>query len=527
MHPGGCSIVNAEMQQKQNSEDTATRIGIIGAGISGLSCAARLVRDLPETGAWHVHIIEKESRIGGRIETSVWQGHKIEIGPQWIHGWHGNPIARLADSLGLEVERLEPETVSTVDWQSGRRFDGHVSQLEIDFLTDIGALYGRMVTERAMDTNAAAVLRDLRAGSEGQAFEARFLKDSVREGIPTWLPLRRSLAGLAARGLRSLPSFRGCHGRLSDWMFEENLGVDMGVSPKLYSAKRVFWTAPIVMHLRRGDAVLPGGYDALPSGLLHWIKTRTRQRPNVTVSLHLGAAVDEWHLGERIEVPMRGERLSLSRLVVTWPGWVWAGKEHLADEAFRRSQAGIGVAHLARCHVKFRGDCPFPVTYTNIVGVEGSPIQWYRQAPDLMVGVAYGAAAQDLERVWRDDPDRIRAKLRSVFEVLRYPEILAVDMTSHSLRGGSYSFPKVGAEERALYPRDEDRRVLCAGEHCVPFAEPDTLMRLAAEDSSRSFPKVPLEQLLEVHPGFLAPSSTHSAFNSGIIAASKILESFP
>lgn len=53
--------------------------GIIGAGISGLSCA----RHLAEHG-WQVRIFEKSRSLGGRCATRAWNGHIVDHGAQFF-----------------------------------------------------------------------------------------------------------------------------------------------------------------------------------------------------------------------------------------------------------------------------------------------------------------------------------------------------------------------------------------------------------------------------------------------------------
>ena len=79
-----------------------TSVGIIGAGISGLAAARRLI----EQGVNDVIILETNSRIGGRIK-SVQIDDKngmedvVELGAQWIHGEQGNVALDIAKELDL------------------------------------------------------------------------------------------------------------------------------------------------------------------------------------------------------------------------------------------------------------------------------------------------------------------------------------------------------------------------------------------------------------------------------------------
>ena len=68
---------------------------IIGCGISGLSVAYHL---LLNGFAGRIIILESRPTIGGRISSTAtkYEGHRIELGANWIHGIMGNPIYQLA-----------------------------------------------------------------------------------------------------------------------------------------------------------------------------------------------------------------------------------------------------------------------------------------------------------------------------------------------------------------------------------------------------------------------------------------------
>jgi len=69
-------------------------IVVIGAGISGLSCAHHLIKN----GIKNIKILDAKDRIGGRVHT-VRPDEKFffEEGAQWIHGSDGNSIKKMAD----------------------------------------------------------------------------------------------------------------------------------------------------------------------------------------------------------------------------------------------------------------------------------------------------------------------------------------------------------------------------------------------------------------------------------------------
>ena len=60
---------------------------VIGAGISGLACAARLFQHQTRNGGiGSLKVLEARSRIGGRIGSVIINGCRLDTGANWIHG---------------------------------------------------------------------------------------------------------------------------------------------------------------------------------------------------------------------------------------------------------------------------------------------------------------------------------------------------------------------------------------------------------------------------------------------------------
>ena len=68
---------------------------VVGSGVAGLS-AARTLRAL---GA-RVTVVEARDRIGGRIHTDRSAGFPIELGASWVHGLAGNPLVPILRAAG-------------------------------------------------------------------------------------------------------------------------------------------------------------------------------------------------------------------------------------------------------------------------------------------------------------------------------------------------------------------------------------------------------------------------------------------
>lgn len=55
------------------------KIVVVGAGISGISFAAKLI----ENGFKNLVILEAENRIGGRVHTVPFASNVLDLGGQW------------------------------------------------------------------------------------------------------------------------------------------------------------------------------------------------------------------------------------------------------------------------------------------------------------------------------------------------------------------------------------------------------------------------------------------------------------
>jgi len=88
---------------------------IIGAGISGLTAAARLM----EHGVDDVVILEAEDRIGGRIHSVPFGAGVVDLGAQWVHGAKGNVIYDMAKPLGL-LDETSPSAVNNCLYRTSK-----------------------------------------------------------------------------------------------------------------------------------------------------------------------------------------------------------------------------------------------------------------------------------------------------------------------------------------------------------------------------------------------------------------------
>lgn len=103
-HPSYNSTVHAAYESgiiaaEAVFETSARKIGIVGAGMSGLAASDALVRQGYDVTVW-----EARDRIGGRIWTDSTLGIPLDLGASWIHGTDGNPLAELAQEQGVTTQ---------------------------------------------------------------------------------------------------------------------------------------------------------------------------------------------------------------------------------------------------------------------------------------------------------------------------------------------------------------------------------------------------------------------------------------
>ncbi|CAO2171201.1 unnamed protein product [Urochloa humidicola] len=74
------------------------RVVIVGAGVAGLAAAQRLCAAGGDQ--FDVTVVEAGARAGGRVLTSEFAGHRVEMGATWVQGVDGSPIHALARDAG-------------------------------------------------------------------------------------------------------------------------------------------------------------------------------------------------------------------------------------------------------------------------------------------------------------------------------------------------------------------------------------------------------------------------------------------
>lgn len=163
-HPSYNSTVHAAYETGIRAAEAirgtnTSRIGIVGAGISGLAAADDLIAH-----GYDVTIWEARARIGGRIWTDNSLGTPLDLGASWIHGIDGNPLFRLAQQQGIA-------TRPTSDSYITRGRDGrNISDDDYpDWLDNVVSVQHSAGADSA-DLNALAYVQDTDYGGDEVVF---------------------------------------------------------------------------------------------------------------------------------------------------------------------------------------------------------------------------------------------------------------------------------------------------------------------------------------------------------------------
>ncbi|WOL18620.1 hypothetical protein Cni_G27417 [Canna indica] len=101
----------------------ASKVIIVGAGMSGISAAKRLF----DLGVTDILILEATNHIGGRMRSTRFADLNVEMGANWVEGVNGkevNPIWEMAENVGLRTFRSDYSNLSSNTYgQNGKKHD--------------------------------------------------------------------------------------------------------------------------------------------------------------------------------------------------------------------------------------------------------------------------------------------------------------------------------------------------------------------------------------------------------------------
>lgn len=122
-------------------------LAIVGGGAAGIS-AARAARERELT----CMVLEASDQIGGRAHTIDWQGHALDLGATWLHSASRNPLGRLADQLGFDIDR------SPVPWRNQYRNLGYAEDEQAQSWAAMEAFTERLRNDPPPSDRASDVL---------------------------------------------------------------------------------------------------------------------------------------------------------------------------------------------------------------------------------------------------------------------------------------------------------------------------------------------------------------------------------
>ncbi|KAJ7980735.1 AMP-dependent synthetase/ligase [Quillaja saponaria] len=142
-----------------------TRIGIVGAGPSGLSAAYALAR----LGYCNVTVLEKYHTVGGMCESVEIEGKVYDLGGQVLAASSAPVIFHLANEIGAELEEMDSHKLALIDSSTGeyqdiKVADDYVSVISLtlelqDKAKDSGRIGVHAVSEFASDLTPAYLER--------------------------------------------------------------------------------------------------------------------------------------------------------------------------------------------------------------------------------------------------------------------------------------------------------------------------------------------------------------------------------
>ncbi len=422
------------------------RVVVVGAGAAGVTAAYLLTRFGLRTV-----VLEARHRPGGRVWTVRHGRTQLDLGPCWIHGIEGNPLAALVRRVGARLVQTDRTRI---------------------------ALYSRWRRRRV----PAEQLRKL------APFFLQLLLESkdVAFASPHDISLTRALLRTGIRYLFRLPSSLAVI-RWAWGAFELVMGTDTG------SLSARYWDQDL--DLTGGDWFVTSGYWTLFEPLLQ------------ELTVHYGMEVTEIRWGEDrpVELITRdGTQYVADRVVVTLPlGVLQQRRVRFVPDLpgwKRRAIGRLGFGCLNKVillfprvfwpaetdYVGFLPECPRGYSYfVNLQKLCGVP---------ALMGYVAGRLARRLERA-SDDETVARAlrPLRRTFGAVPEPEqVWLTRWASDPFACGSYSYIPVGAyggefdqlrapvANRLFFAGEATHRVFPGAVHGAVLSGVEAALRIAA-----------------------------------------------
>jgi monoamine oxidase len=233
-------------------------LAIVGAGAAGIS-AGRAAR---ERGLTCV-VLEASDRIGGRACTTEWHGHALDLGATWLHSADRNPLARLAEQAGFEIDR------APAPWRKQYKNLGYSEQEQAQSWAAMEAFAERLRAGPSGDRASNA----LEAGNAWNGFleslngylnGTSLANTSAADFIAYWdhsensnWRLPRGYGSLMSALARDLDVKTGCAVRQVDW---SGSGVRVDCAGGVLEARNVIVAVPTNI-VARGDIAFQPALD--------------------------------------------------------------------------------------------------------------------------------------------------------------------------------------------------------------------------------------------------------------------------
>lgn len=397
-----------------------TRVLVVGAGIAGLAAANALAAAGVDT-----IVLEGRERIGGRVMTVDLGDAPVDLGAAWLHAPRANPLARLADRIGVErVPRSITEIVGTA-----HLFDRRAGWLDDAQRTAILTLVSQWAASldpadfAAAGVPVSAVIDRALARSAAPALDRRWARHVLRTVVET-----QTAAPWQKIGLAGLTTGEGSEDDLPRGGFGSivaalpaGVRVERGFDVRAVRAESDSVTVVAADGRRRTGSHL---VSTVPLGVL---KQRSIAFEPALPASHLGA-IDALGFGVFEKVVVGFERAF----------WKQRRPAFLLDERASRS--------IVRAWVDLTPDDYAPV----------------------LVALCGGSAGQDAAALGHGERAAVAlAALREAFGAVPKPRFTAVsDWKNDPFSRGAYSFLALGATSAhvAALGRPAHPRVLFAGE---------------------------------------------------------------
>lgn len=402
--------------QDASAARTPKRVGIVGAGIAGLSAA----QSLKEKGH-DVFILEARERIGGRIWTSSGLGTPIDLGASWIHGTtRDNPLMKLSRKWNIKTFETDHDSVRLWD-EAGKM----VSQETVD----------------AADEKLHAVIKRIAKKYENSARDKSFLA-AIQESDQKHL---------------EDPIFK--------WALTSEFEFDMGAPLSELSAR----TSEADELYSETDAIVVDGYDSVATALAKGLNIQTKK---VVKSI----SVSE----KEVQIATDGEKFPCDYAVVTVPLSILQNGSieftPVLSSAKKELLKKFGMGSVNKIAVKFPAvfwdEKPHFLGFVDpIPGHYALCLNYFPILKQpILVFFALGEYATRMESE-SDDAilSQIVVKLKKIYgeKYVSYTAFQVTRWMQDPFSQGVYSYPKVGSQisDRKEWEQSHSSRVFFAGEH--------------------------------------------------------------